>query len=281
MLSHTNLMHNSASISLRLRATRARGMGMFWLPSYHDMGLVGGILQPIYIGRPNVLMSPMAFLQRPFRWLQAISRYRGHDQRRAELRLRSVRPQDHARATRQARPEQLGPGVQRRRAGASRNARRFAEDVRALRLPPRGVLSLLRPGRSDADGLRRLQSRPCPSCRTFDAKSTRKRRRADRCLADGSQGAASWSAAAADAAGSEDRDRQSRNDARVAPHDEVGEIWVSGPSVAQGYWQPPRRNRTHLPRPIWPTRARGRSCAPATWASSRTANCSSPAGSRI
>ena len=41
------------------------------------MGLVGGILQPLYVGRPNILMSPVAFLQKPFRWLQAISRYRG------------------------------------------------------------------------------------------------------------------------------------------------------------------------------------------------------------
>ncbi len=40
------------------------------------MGLIGGILQPIYVGRPNVLMSPMTFLQKPFRWLSAISRFR-------------------------------------------------------------------------------------------------------------------------------------------------------------------------------------------------------------
>ena len=50
---------------------------MFWLPSYHDMGLIGGILQPMYYGRPNVLMSPMSFLQRPLRWLQAITKYKG------------------------------------------------------------------------------------------------------------------------------------------------------------------------------------------------------------
>jgi acyl-CoA synthetase (AMP-forming)/AMP-acid ligase II len=40
------------------------------------MGLVGGILQPLYAGAPMVLMSPMAFLQKPFRWLQAISNYK-------------------------------------------------------------------------------------------------------------------------------------------------------------------------------------------------------------
>ena len=41
------------------------------------MGLIGGILQPLYVGRPNVLMSPMSFLQKPYRWLSAISRFRG------------------------------------------------------------------------------------------------------------------------------------------------------------------------------------------------------------
>ncbi|HEY2761156.1 MAG TPA: AMP-binding protein, partial [Pirellulales bacterium] len=67
MLSHANLMHNSALICYAFEHTRS-GVGVFWLPSYHDMGLIGGILQPMYYGRPNVLMSPMSFLQRPLRW---------------------------------------------------------------------------------------------------------------------------------------------------------------------------------------------------------------------
>nr|WP_289143492.1 condensation domain-containing protein [uncultured Halomonas sp.] len=48
-----------------------------WLPLYHDMGLIGGLLQPLYRGIPVVLMSPSFFLQRPVRWLEAISRHRG------------------------------------------------------------------------------------------------------------------------------------------------------------------------------------------------------------
>jgi 8-amino-7-oxononanoate synthase len=76
MLSHANLMHNSALISYAFEHTRS-GVGVFWLPSYHDMGLIGGILQPMYYGRPNILMSPMSFLQRPLRWLQAITKYKG------------------------------------------------------------------------------------------------------------------------------------------------------------------------------------------------------------
>jgi 8-amino-7-oxononanoate synthase len=75
MLTHANLLHNSALIAHAFEHTRS-GTGVFWLPNYHDMGLIGGVLQPLYVGRPNVLMSPMAFLQRPARWLRAISRYR-------------------------------------------------------------------------------------------------------------------------------------------------------------------------------------------------------------
>ena len=76
MLNHANLVHNSALIAHSFEHTRSSS-GVFWLPSYHDMGLIGGILQPMYLGRPNVLMSPMSFLQKPYRWLSAISRFRG------------------------------------------------------------------------------------------------------------------------------------------------------------------------------------------------------------
>ncbi|NLE37244.1 MAG: aminotransferase class I/II-fold pyridoxal phosphate-dependent enzyme [Pirellulaceae bacterium] len=74
MLSHGNLMHNSALITHAFEHTRS-GSGVYWLPCYHDMGLIGGILQPLYLGRPNVMMAPMSFLQRPIRWLRAITRF--------------------------------------------------------------------------------------------------------------------------------------------------------------------------------------------------------------
>ena len=76
VLNHANLVHNSAMIAHAFEHGRS-SVGVFWLPSYHDMGLIGGILQPLYVGRPNVLMSPMSFLQKPYRWLSAISRFRG------------------------------------------------------------------------------------------------------------------------------------------------------------------------------------------------------------
>lgn len=76
VLNHANLVHNSALIAYAFENGRS-GKGVFWLPSYHDMGLIGGILQPLYVGRHSILMSPMSFLQKPHRWLSAISRFRG------------------------------------------------------------------------------------------------------------------------------------------------------------------------------------------------------------
>ncbi|QDV14161.1 Putative fatty-acid--CoA ligase fadD21 [Rosistilla oblonga] len=75
MLTHGNLIANCEYIVHAFTPTRA-GSGASWLPTYHDMGLVGGVLKPLFYGRPNVLMSPMAFLQKPVRWLQMISKYK-------------------------------------------------------------------------------------------------------------------------------------------------------------------------------------------------------------
>jgi len=74
MVSHENLIYNSYLINLAFEDTE-KSKGVFWLPPYHDMGLIGGILQPIYLGRPAILLPPVTFLQRPLRWLQAISDY--------------------------------------------------------------------------------------------------------------------------------------------------------------------------------------------------------------
>jgi acyl-CoA synthetase (AMP-forming)/AMP-acid ligase II/acyl carrier protein len=76
MLTHGNLLCNSQVISECFEHTPA-SRGVIWLPPYHDMGLIGGVLQPLYVGFPVTLMAPAAFLQRPMRWLTAISRFRG------------------------------------------------------------------------------------------------------------------------------------------------------------------------------------------------------------
>jgi acyl-CoA synthetase (AMP-forming)/AMP-acid ligase II len=75
VVTHANLLHNSTLIE-RGFETGPNSRGVFWLPLYHDMGLIGGVLQTISSGGSSVLLSPFAFLQRPLRWLQAISRSR-------------------------------------------------------------------------------------------------------------------------------------------------------------------------------------------------------------
>ncbi|WP_394831334.1 AMP-binding protein [Pendulispora rubella] len=76
MVSHRNLVHNSECIRERWGHSPS-SVGICWVPQFHDLGLIIGILQPLYVGYKAVLMSPTAFVQKPFRWLQAISRYRG------------------------------------------------------------------------------------------------------------------------------------------------------------------------------------------------------------
>jgi len=76
MVSHGNLVHNAA-VTYQLMGHSSDSVFVSWLPTYHDMGLIGGILQPLYGGFPCVLMPPAAFLQRPYRWLKAISDYGG------------------------------------------------------------------------------------------------------------------------------------------------------------------------------------------------------------
>ena len=72
MVTHGNLMHN-LEVICNAFGHSSNSRGVIWLPPYHDMGLVGGILQPLYAGFPVTLMSPATFLQRPFLWLKAIS----------------------------------------------------------------------------------------------------------------------------------------------------------------------------------------------------------------
>ena len=75
MVSHGNLLHNQRMIQLAFGHTEKTVM-VSWLPMFHDMGLIGHVVQPMYVGFPCTLMSPMLFLQHPFRWLEAISHYR-------------------------------------------------------------------------------------------------------------------------------------------------------------------------------------------------------------
>jgi len=231
MLTHANLTHNSALIAYAFEHTRS-GSGVFWLPSYHDMGLIGGILQPLYIGQPNVLLSPMSFLQKPFRWLQAISRYRctisGGPNFAYDLALRKV--------TRE----------QRATLDLSRWQVAFngAEPVRAETID--AFTKMFEPC-----GFRREAFYPCygmaeatlivsggfksalPVVRSFDGRALENNQVVDGLAEE--EGARELVGSGGNLLDQRIVIANPETLHSVAP-DQVGEIWVAGPSVAQGYW---------------------------------------------
>lgn len=75
MVTHDNIIHNQQIIQQAFGHSE-KSIGVGWLPLFHDMGLIGHVLQPIYAGFPSILMPPLIFLQKPIRWLKAISQYR-------------------------------------------------------------------------------------------------------------------------------------------------------------------------------------------------------------
>ena len=231
MLSHENLLHNSLRIMQAFEITRSQS-GVFWLPSFHDMGLIGGILVPLYGGKFNVLMSPVAFLQKPLRWLQAISKYRatisGGPNFAYELCVRKITPEQ--RATLDLSSWSL--------------AFNGAEPVRAETLD--AFCEAFAPC-----GFRREAFFPCyglaestlmvtggmkfepPVIRTFDAGS----------IETGAAVARSGFAPGTRRLVGSGRELDGQDVRIVDPHTNealppgmIGEIWVSGPSVAQGYW---------------------------------------------
>jgi fatty-acyl-CoA synthase len=76
MLTHANLLANMRSIGEAMQLG-PEDVGISWLPLYHDMGLIGAWLALLHFGTPLVVMSPLAFLTRPERWLQAFHKHRG------------------------------------------------------------------------------------------------------------------------------------------------------------------------------------------------------------
>ena len=76
VLTHANLLANIRAMAQAVQASE-RDVFVSWLPLYHDMGLIGAWLGSLYVGFPLVIMSPLSFIARPERWLQAIHRFRG------------------------------------------------------------------------------------------------------------------------------------------------------------------------------------------------------------
>ncbi len=75
MVSHGNLLQNSEYIHQKFD-TRTDSFCVSWLPLYHDMGLIGTMLQPLYVGFPGLFMAPLHFIHKPWKWLKVIAAYK-------------------------------------------------------------------------------------------------------------------------------------------------------------------------------------------------------------
>ncbi len=231
MVSHGNLLHN-LSYAFRAAGNDRSSVSVSWLPVEHDMGLIDGVLQPVYSGCPAYLMSPAAFLQRPLRWLRAISRYR---------------------ATRSGAPN-FAYDLCVRRIAADERA---ALDLWSWRDAYNGAEpihrdTLERFAATFADcGFRSTAFRPCYGLAEATLLVTSGRY---------GDGAARRSTAAVAAAGESDvccgRPDGGTSIIVVDPTSHrpcadgmVGEVWVQGPGVAAGYWnQPAHSARTFAAR---------------------------------
>jgi acyl-CoA synthetase (AMP-forming)/AMP-acid ligase II len=237
MLSHGNLLDNLALFAEQMEFTRD-DLVVSWLPPYHDLGLIGGILAPLYVGFPCVLMSPVSFLQHPFRWLRAVSRFRatctGAPNFAYELCIRKISPEQRAELD----------------LSGCRLAVTAGEPVRASTLD-RFVEAFAR------CGFRREAFRPCyglaeatlvVSCARRSAlpvvvtlqRAALRRHEIVR-TTDGADAVRLVGCGPSLA-----RQRVLVVDPALrtpcAP-DRVGEIWVAGPSIATGYWNRPEETR--------------------------------------
>ncbi|WP_217987321.1 non-ribosomal peptide synthetase [Vreelandella alkaliphila] len=230
MVSHGNLMANERAIETGF-SIGTDDVFVSWLPLYHDMGLIGGLLQPIYRGIPAVLMSPTFFLQRPVRWLEAISRHRGTVSGGPDFAYRLC--------LERIRDEQL----EALDLSSWRVAFSGAEPVRHDTLT--GFIERFRPAGFAADA-----AAPCyglaeatllVSCNSrgtgvvgtaFSQQSLAEGKAASKAEGNTQVGCGTSQPDHA-------IDIVDPEEFHSLPEGDVGEIWVNGPSVAHGYWQNP------------------------------------------
>ncbi|HUY99684.1 MAG TPA: fatty acyl-AMP ligase [Thermomicrobiaceae bacterium] len=233
MISHGNLIHNSDYIN-RVFALIPDSVTVTWLPAFHDMGLTNGIIQPVYKGRPCFLMPPVSFLMRPIRWLEAISRYKatisGGPNFAYELCTRRITPEQR-RTLDLSSWDVAYNGAEPVRADTMK---RFATTFASCGFRPStfhpcyglAEATLLVSGSSLRDEMfRRIHVAALEQDRVVEASGQHQNVRtlvsSGRAMLDTKIVIVHPESLTA-----------------CAPH-EVGEIWVSGPSVTQGYWNRP------------------------------------------
>ena len=234
MVTQGNLLHNEEMIRHAFGHDRQSTV-VGWLPLYHDMGLIGNLLQPLYLGSSAVLMSPIAFLQQPLRWLRAISHFRattsGGPNFAYDLCVARIAPEDRSELDLSSWKVAFNGAEPVRAQTLRRFAEAFAPSGFQLRsfYPCYGLAeaTLLVSG-----GEATSEPREC----TVDAAALEEGR-----IETVSAGASTGESRTLVSCG------RAQNGQRIAivdaasgtpaPANRVGEIWVAGPSVAAGYWR--------------------------------------------
>ena len=235
MVSHGNLLHNSNLIH-QCFEHRSDTQGVIWLPLYHDMGLIGGVLQPLYGGFPVTLMPPGLFLRNPFRWLQAISRYKattsGGPNFAYDLCINRIKPEQLADLDLSSWEVAFSGAEPVRAQTLEKFATTFAPcGFRSSAFYP--CYGLAEATLIVSGG---LKSTP-PVIRQVQGLTLEQ----DRVVATASEG--KDVRAIVGCGGSPDGQKIVIVDPESltrCPDERVGEIWVSGASVAQGYWNRPQ-----------------------------------------
>lgn len=233
MLTHANLLANLAVLA-RATGVREGEVGVSWLPYHHDMGLFGCVIFPVHAGFACVHMPPVAFLMRPSRWLDAMSRYRAVLTAGPcfayELCQRRITPEQ--RASLDLSSWRVGIcGAETVRADV---LARFAETFAPVGLA-RGVLApayglaettLLAASVKPGEGFATL-SVDAPALARGRAMAPRSVERARDLVPCGHP----WP--------DQELIVVDPGSGVAAAHGDVGEIWLRGPSVSAGYWRRP------------------------------------------
>jgi FkbH-like protein len=234
LLTHDNLLHNQSLIADTFKLTHGTVI-VSWLPLYHDMGLIGGVLQPLYGGHHCVLMPSTAFTQEPSRWLEVISRYRattsGAPNFAYDLCARSIRDEQKEGLDLKSWRVAFN-GAEPVRADT---LRRFAAAFESCGFSRRAFYPCY--GLAEAT-LIVSGGKPSPEPRTLTVEKEELKNNRVAASAHGGDNPQTLVSSGLPGVGQTVVIVDPETLTTCAPN-RIGEIWVTGRSVAQGYWEQP------------------------------------------